>query len=514
MSIGSTINNNLAVQGNLDVSGGIIYFSQQQLTSQQQFQNIQLNTSAQGYLSFPYYDPLSGSTNAFKAYTNCDSYIPVGLGIIWDYNPGQGEVDLIGYGGSGPSTGGISIYSYNTNNDSSDASYNIADFWPGGSTIYTGLDISGNGNLTVGSQTNPLTTNLYGNLNFVNYYGGTITSLNNTTYTNLTIDASNVDISGNLFVGSDTNYSSTNLWGTLYLLNTDYNIAKISFGPEGSGALSCNNLVDNNLYMNTGLDISGNLIFTQPTNAMNGIQLNNQSEKYVYFPSTTNALNPYSNLSGYTPFGLGITWSNLSQGETDLIGYGGGSSTSGGVSIYSYNTNGGADNPTHIADFWPTGSNIYTGLNVGITNTSSSTTNLWGNLNVRGLLSTLTYNASGGGMATNIGIYTYGASIVSSTNTNYGFNILYACSGILIVNTNNYSNYSTVYSFAGVNGGTINLTKLTTTNGSINAVSSSTQSPASIYVNVTTGSAYGGGNIYFTIIGNEPTGLVNLSSLF
>ena len=185
----------------------------------------------------------------------------------------------------------------------------------------------------------------------------------------------NLDISGNLTVGSESNAFQSTLWGTLYLLNPNSSIAKISFGGGNSGAISCNNIDDGNLYMNTGLDISGTLIFSQPINgtgtqAMNGIQINGQNSTKLCFPLLSNAFNQWTT-NGYVPGGLGITWSNQDKGETDLIGYGGGSSSSGGVSIYSYNTNGGtpggdagSNNTTLIANFWQDGSTIYNNLTV------------------------------------------------------------------------------------------------------------------------------------------------------
>ena len=290
--------------------------------------------------------------------------------------------------------------------------------------------------------------------------------------------------------------------------------------------MSIGSTINNNLAVQGNLDISGGIIYfsqqqqTSPQQFQN-IQLNTSAEGYLSFPyynppdgqGSTYAFTPWASFSGtVTPVGLGIIWNYLGPGEVDLIGYGGSAQNTGGISIFSYNNYGNADNPTHIADFWPASSTIYNGLNVGITNTSSSTTNLWGNLNVRGLLSTQTYNASGGGMATNIGIYTYGGSIVSSSNTSYGFNMDLG-SGILNVNTNNYNNSSAVWSFSILNNGGINTLLLSETNTSLTLSTSSAQSPASIYININN-TPYGGGNIYFTIIGNEPTGLVNLVSLF
>ena len=224
---------------------------------------------------------------------------------------------------------------------------------------------------TIGVQSRPSQIDLCGNLNFLNQTGGKIISLyNNITYTDLTIDASNIDISGNLTVGSQTNPSITNLYGNLNFLNTSTSNATISFGGNSnSPALSSNNLSDGNLYMNTGLDISGNLIFTKP---MNGIRLNENTDndKILCFPSLSNAFNQWTTES-YVPYGLGVTWNYQGYGETDLIGYGGGSPYSGGVSIYSYNTNNGSiggnpgsDNKTLIANFFQDSSTIYTKLNV------------------------------------------------------------------------------------------------------------------------------------------------------
>ena len=174
-------------------------------------------------------------------------------------------------------------------------------------------------------------------------------------------------------------------------------------GAGGASLSGTNNFTALNTF-EAGLDISGTLIFTQDVSGSPqqyiGIKLNGtQAGGYLSFPYNTNggslqnpidseALTPYASFgeaaiaAGGTwggPTGLGITWSYLGVGETDLIGYGGGNSGDGGITIYGYNTNDSNNTPTgdsatRIADFWPTGSKIYNNLSVVYPTTPTSGT--------------------------------------------------------------------------------------------------------------------------------------------
>jgi hypothetical protein len=139
-----------------------------------------------------------------------------------------------------------------------------------------------------------------------------------------------------------------------------------------------------------------------------------------------------------------------------------------------------------------------------------------GELNLSGLLNTTTSSQSGGGIYSNMGVYTYYASLGNNIdNVKYGFNFVNG-GGILIITTNNYNNYDSVWGFAGVNGGIITTAYVTnnnTSNFSINTNNNSSSGP-SVYTTINTNSSYTGGNIYFTIIGVQPTSLTNLTSLF
>jgi hypothetical protein len=174
------------------------------------------------------------------------------------------------------------------------------------------------------------------------------------------------------------------------------NLILYNNATDTSANLTLNpNTGDGNFNMSTGLDISGSLIFMPSlSNSIQqyftGIPLNgNDSGTTINltFPYTTvgsnlnsNALTPYSTSGSpgttwLAPCGLGITWNLTGTGEVDLIGYGGSSSTSGGITIYGYNDDGGVgDNANRIADFWPTGSTLYSGLTLYNTTSSSSGT--------------------------------------------------------------------------------------------------------------------------------------------
>ena len=118
-------------------------------------------------------------------------------------------------------------------------------------------------------------------------------------------------------------------------------------------------------------------------------------------------------------------------------------------------------------------------------------------------------------MTSNIGIYTYSASLGESiTNVNYGFNFVNG-GGIVIISTNNYNNYGGVFSFGGTNGSNVVQSSLSASTGTtLHSNNTSSANNPSIYMIITTGTGYGGGNIYFTIIGTEPSEVVNLNQWF
>jgi hypothetical protein len=228
-------------------------------------------------------------------------------------------------------------------------------------------------------------------------------------------------------------------------------------GAGGASLSGTNNFTALNTF-EAGLDISGALIFTQQNSLDSGgspyvgeflgISLNaSGSNAYLCFPYTNNgagpngpanyqtAFYPYLNY-GNSPSGLGITWSYLGYGETDLIGYGGGNSETGGITIYSHNNNKGgtgseADTSTRIADFWPSGSNIYNSLTLGgnlILNNTDEITNIF--LNSQNMVSILHIPAFSSANAQNI-----------STNS---FAVFYICvnDGSNFVTGALYSSYS------------------------------------------------------------------------
>ena len=436
-------------EAGLDISGNLVFTQQTSNSTAEQFTGIQLNYSNQGsYLCFPYANT-NGSTMITNAFSPPSGTSPQGLGIIWDNSSTQGEVDLIGYGGGSSSSGGVSIYSYNTGSGEKC----IADFWPNGSTIYTGLDV--NGSISVG---NTLSFNgTYGSYNYGIQFGSNNNSIlsfpltfpntatevpglslfwnasnasaemdficqGNTTIGGLNIygtggsNASPIllasflgtglqstiytplDVKGNITVDGSLNFQ--NGYGITFSDGSTLTSASGS-GSGGASLSGANNFTALNTF-EAGLDISGALIFTQDASGSSqqytGIQLNGGYGGYLSFPYNTNggvsnALSPYSTFgaaaiaageSWNSPGGLGITWSHLGYGETDLIGYGGGNYNDGGITIYGYNTNNNSigqpqgDVATRIADFWPTGSTIYNNLTVnnGSINSNGITTKI------------------------------------------------------------------------------------------------------------------------------------------
>ena len=253
------------------------------------------------------------------------------------------------------SYGNLSLSELIVYNSAGDASANLTfdtNNSDGNFAMNTGLDI--NGNLDVTGSTsinNHFTLSNEGSYSVLSITPGSIAS------------STLLGVSTSLQIGSNT--SGTGCY--LQIQNGDV-----------SGNLSIN-ATDGNFYMNTGLDVSGNLVFTQSVDGSiqqyNSIQLNGGNGSFLSFPYNNNggtssqAFTSYA-LYNYSPSGLGITWSYTGNGETDLIGYGGGNAGAGGITIYSHNTNANGtgtqeDVSTRIADFWPNGSTIYNNLTLG-----------------------------------------------------------------------------------------------------------------------------------------------------
>ena len=209
---------------------------------------------------------------------------------------------------------------------------------------------------------------------------------------------------------------------------------------------------DGNFAMSTGLDVTGSTNFNGPCsvngpcsingflnvingnitfpNANNGIQFSGGT---LTFPSS-NPLTPSTETNG-----LGMIWSINGQGETDLIGYGGGGYGTGGISIYGYNDFSGNDNSTRIADFWPTGSNIYTSLT--LSNNSDPSYN-----------STVSLNAFNSNNITDY-LSVGGAGILISSTGQYGFATSSGSYPVLSFNSTSDQNFNLNYGLDINNGG-------------------------------------------------------------
>ena len=298
-------------------------------------------------------------------------------------------------------------------------------------SINPGLDL--NGALTIYDNTN---SNYYSELSI---FGASTPS---TTF---------LILSTSLQVGNSSNSNVIDLYGNLNFTNSLYG----TITTTGTSLL-----IDT-----VSLNLTGNIIFN---NSFNGIQINNSSNHYLCFPSSTDAFNP-----SITPFGLGIGWNfyDGSKGETDLICYGGGSPNTGGLSIYSYNTPNGSAN---IANFWPSGSSINTTLNLnGNLNLYNNNIIASNNANlsfpssfptnpVTGFGLGFYWNQSGGNGETDIICYgagAFGGLNIYATNSNYSPKLLASFTGNSLSDPQYIYGNTTIYTYFNIinNGLGINI---------------------------------------------------------